>query len=225
MTFHLKYDNASIYLSSLGFLCSGLEKCRQVLILKRERHLKKILNEVLPNKKIELLFYDEAFFRRESTVIRGWYPRGSKTEIRCPMTFEKVGACGAVDPRTGSLYSLCFDGFDSDTFIYYLTWLLGVVKAEKKIVIVCDNATPHKSHKIKEFVQKNNVRLDLLYLPPYSPDLNPIERVWKNLRYHVTHNVYFETLTVLENAIINYLKEHAKPNERLQSLCCINYCG
>lgn len=180
---------------------------------------------MLPDNTIELLFYDEAFFRRESTVTRGWYPRGSKTEIQCPMTFEKVGACGAVNPRNGSLYSLTFDGFDSDTFIYYLTWLLGVFKTQKKIVIVLDNASPHKSHKVKEFVEKNKNRLKLLYLPPYSPDLNPIERVWKNLRYYVTHNIYFETLTALENAIINYLKEHARPNERLQSLCCSNYCG
>ena len=44
--------------------------------------------------------------------------------------------------------------------------------------------------------------------------------VWKNLRYYVTHNIYFETFEVLENAIINYLKEHIKPNERLRSLSC-----
>ena len=80
----------------------------------------------------------------------------------------------------------------------------------------------HKSYKVKEFVAKHKKRLELLYLPSYSPDLNPIERVWKHLRYHVTHNVYFETLQLLENAIISYLKEHAKPNESLKSLCCIN---
>jgi len=99
------------------------------------------------------------------------------------MTFEKVGACGAVNPRNGSLYSLCFDGFDSDIFIYYLAWLLKVFKTQKKIVIVLDNASPHKSHKVKEFVEKNKQRLELLYLLPYSPDLNPIERAWKNVRY------------------------------------------
>jgi len=74
---------------------------------------------------------------------------------------------------------------------------------------------------VKEFVAKHKRRLELLFLPPYSPDLNPVERVWKNLRYYVTHNVYFETLDALENAVITYLKEHAKPNERLRSLCCI----
>ncbi len=175
---------------------------------------------MLPNKKIELLFYDEAFFCRQSTVARGWYPRGSKTEIQCPMTFEKVGTCAAVSPRNGRLYSLAFDGFDSDTFIYYLKWLLKVFKTKRKIVL--DNASSHKSHKVREFDAKHQKRLELLYLPAYSPDLNSIERVWKHLRYHVTHNVYFETLEALENAIISYLKEHFKPNKSLKSVCCIN---
>lgn len=68
-----------------------------------------------------------------------------------------------------------------------------------------DNASSHKSHKVKQFVSKCKDRLELLFLPPYSPDLNPIERVWKNLRYHVTHNIYFETLEFLENAILTYM--------------------
>jgi len=185
-------------------------------------NLKKILKEILPDNKIELLYYDEAFFCRESTVTRGWYPRGSKAQVLCPMTFEKVGTCGAVNPRNGALYSLSFDGFDSDTFIYYLKWLLKVLKTKKKIILVLDNASSHKSHKVKQFVSKCKKRLELLFLPPYSPDLNPIERVWKNLRYYVTHNIYFESLESLENAILSYLKEHAQPNERLKSLCCIN---
>jgi len=62
-------------------------------------------------------------------------------------SLEKVGTCGAVNPRNGSVYSRTFDGFDSDTFIY---------------VIVLDNASPHKSHKTKEFVAKNKKRLELL---------------------------------------------------------------
>jgi len=76
-----------------------------------------MLNEVIPNTKIELLYYDEAFFCRQSTVTRGWYPRGTKAEVKCPATFEKVGTCGAINPRDGTLHSLAFDGFDSDTFI------------------------------------------------------------------------------------------------------------
>jgi hypothetical protein len=77
-------------------------------------------------------------------------------------SLEKVGTCGAVNPRNGSVYSRTFDGFDSDTFIYDLKWLLTVFKTQNKILIVLDNASPHKSHKTKEFVAKNKKRLELL---------------------------------------------------------------
>ena len=184
--------------------------------------LKKIHDEIIPNNKIELLFYDEAFFRRESTITRGWFPRGHKSQVKCPFTKEKVGICGAVNHRNGRLFSLIFDGFDSDTFIYYLKWLIKKFKTRKKIVLILDNASSHKSNKVAEFVEIHKKRLELLFLPPYSPELNPVERVWKNLRYRVTHNTFFENITALENAVIEYLKDHAKPNERLKSLCCIN---
>jgi len=169
-----------------------------------------------------LLFYDEAFFRRESTVTRGWFPKGLKAKVACPATFDKVGVCGAVSPRTGTLYSLIFDGFDSDTFIFFLSWLLGKAVTDKKIVMILDNATSHKSTKVKDFVAQHSSSLMLVYLPPYSPDLNPIERVWKDLRYQVTHNVYFETWQDLENAIVGYLKKWVEPNRKMASLCFIN---
>jgi hypothetical protein len=84
------------------------------------------------------------------------------------MTFQKVGTCGAVIPRNGSLYSLAFDGFDSDTFIYYLRWLLKILKTKKKIVLVLDNASYHNSHKVNEFVAKHKNRFELLYLTSFS---------------------------------------------------------
>jgi transposase len=102
-----------------------------------------------------------------------------------------------------------------------IKWLLREFKTRKKIVLVLDNATSHKSNKVIEFVSKHEERLDLLFLPPHSPELNPIERVWKNLRYLVTHNTYFENLETLENAVVEYLKDHFNPNKQLASLCCI----
>ena len=125
--------------------------------------------------------------------------------------------------RRLDVVSLIFDGFDSDTFTYYLKWLIRKFKTRKKFVLVLDNASSHKSNKVTEFVEKHRKRLELLFLPPYSPELYPVERVWKNLRYRVTHNTFFENLTALENAVIEYLKEHAKPNKRLTSLCWISW--
>lgn len=175
-----------------------------------------------PDDQKELLFYDEAFFCRETSITRGWYRRGAKTKVSCPVTFEKIGTCGAINPRNGTLFSLIFDGFNSDTFIYYIKWLLKSVDTKKKIVLVLDNASSHKSKKVRAFIEKHKERIELLFLPPYSPDLNPVERVWKHLRYRVTHNIYFEDIDELERQVSRYLKEHAGPNESLKRLCCIN---
>ena len=92
-------------------------------------------------------------------------------------------------------------------------------KPGKKIVLVLDNASSHRSRKVAQFAHKRRRRLQLLYLPPYSPDLNPAERIWKNHRYRVTHNVYFDNLETFDNAVIQYLKGHAQLNEQLASLC------
>ena len=54
-----------------------------------------------------------------------------------------------------------------------------------------------------------------VFLPPYSPDLNPIERVWKDIPYHKTHNVYFEDYVQLENTIIEYLTDRILQREGL----------
>jgi len=81
--------------------------------------------------------------------------------VKCPATFEKIGVCGAVNPRTGGLLSLTFDGFNSDTFIYYLDWLIQVMKTEKKIVLILDNASSHKSHKVLDFIKKGGMRFPM----------------------------------------------------------------
>ncbi len=98
-------------------------------------------------------------------LVSTWFESANQ----CPITLKKWD-------------SLAFDGFDSDTFIYYLKSLLKVFKTKKKIVLVLDNASSYNSHMVKEFIAKHQKRLELLYLPSYSPDLNSIIRAWKHLR-------------------------------------------
>jgi transposase len=167
------------------------------------------------------MFYDEAFFKRETTITRGWYLKGSKPEVINRKSHDKVGVHSAIS-LSGRLFSLIFNEFNSDTFIEYLKALtLGI---KKKITLVLDNASPHKSKKIKEFVAKNKRKIELIYLPAYSPDLNPQEGVWKDIRYSRTHNVYFDDYISLENTIVDYLKDFSVPNEKLAGLCAAYSC-
>ena len=73
--------------------------------------------------------------------------------------------------------------------------------------MIIDNAGYHKKKELWPYFAENKRRLRLLWLPPYSPDLNPIERVWRLTRRHVTHNRYFESLDFLRESLDRFFGE------------------
>ena len=75
-------------------------------------------------------------------------------------------------------------GVDSEVFIKFLKRLL--TGANRKIFLIVDNGTAHKSKKTREFVESQKEQLELFYLPPYSSELNPDELVWNHLKTHTT---------------------------------------
>ena len=112
--------------------------------------------------------------------------------------------------------------FNAMTFQSFLENLLKHRARSRRIVIILDNAKYHHANLLKPFLQKYRKRLRLEFLPPYSPELNPIERVWKLTRRLCTHNEYFPNLAALQEAVSERLSMWEKPNEVLRKLCCIN---
>jgi len=92
---------------------------------------------------------------------------------------------------------------------------------KKRLIIVLDNAKYHHAILLKQWLYKKRIRITLLFLPPYSPELNPIERVWKLTRKNRTHNQYFPSLDCLINNVKEQLNIWGIPNETLRKLCCI----
>ena len=66
-------------------------------------------------------------------------------------------------------------------------------------------------------------KIKLIKLPPYSPDLNPIEQCWRITRREVTHNTYFPDALALESAVDGYFEQYREPNEKFASLCSFKY--
>lgn len=102
--------------------------------------------------------------------------------------------------------------------VYYFNRVIEGNKTIKKLVLVVENSSTQKSLKIIEFLEESKDLVELLYDPPYSPDLNPVERVWKHIRYRVTHNIYFDTLEALKNTIVNYIKKTLETEPRTKLL-------
>ena len=89
------------------------------------------------------------------------------------------------------------------------------------MVVVLDNARYHHAVLLAPLLRTYRRVLSLLFLPPYSTQLAPIERVWKLARRVATHNRYFATLVELLTAIEGCFDQWTRPNLVLRRLCCI----
>jgi transposase len=151
-----------------------------------------------------------------------WVPPEVKDPIlwHAP-TRKQIGMYGAVHLRNGRLVAQQWDQFNGETFGVFLEYLIRHRPRKKKMVIILDNSRYHHARSLQSWLWYHRRVLRLDFLPPYSPQLNPIERVWKLTRKLCIHNRYFPTLQDLMEAVSQQFILWAKPNETLRRLCAI----
>jgi transposase len=171
-----------------------------------------------------VFFEDECHFKLTLTIIRAWFLAGSHPEIKSPVDRYKVSIFGAMG-RNGQLITFENEIFNAETFRLFLSKLLIEAKTgrketggKKKILLVLDNAKYHHAKVLQPWLKEASEVLELFFLPPYSPDLNPIEMLWKKTRRNVTHNRFFESLQALCYDLKLYWGMFALPNDELTKL-------
>jgi transposase len=147
-------------------------------------------------------------------------------EIKDPVlqhapTRKSVACFGAVNLRNGVFVRTFCPVFNARTFQSFLRQLLRHRSARKRMIIVLDNARYHHARLLHPFLRKYRRVLSLLFLPPYSPQLASIERVWKLARRLATHNRYFATLAEVLKVVNACFDTWRRPNRILRRLCCI----
>jgi transposase len=151
-----------------------------------------------------------------------WVPPEDKDPVLLHAPTRKSVACfGAVSLRTGKLVTTFEPKFNAESFQRFLQLLLIHCPRGKRLTLVLDNAKYHHARALQPWLHQHRKRLTLLFLPPYSPELNPIERVWKLTRRLATHNRHFPTLDDILNAVRERFELWAKPNRQLPRLCAI----
>lgn len=119
-------------------------------------------------------------------IKRTWAPRGKTPIVTHSYRWSKLSAISGVT-STGKLYfQLTLDAIRGLHVAGFLVHLLRHIK--EKIVILWDNTNPHKSNAVKKVIQENKDRLAVFFTPPYSPDFNPDEGVWDQIKYHYLAN-------------------------------------
>ena len=151
-----------------------------------------------------------------------WVPPEIKDPVLIHAPTRRSVACvGGVSLASGKFVrSMCMK-FDTLTFEAFLKKLRRHRSCGKRMVIVLDNAKYHHAVLLAPLLRKYRQVLTLLFLPPYSPQLAPIERVWKLARRMATHNRFFEALGELVSAVEACFARWQKPNAVLQRLCGI----
>jgi transposase len=136
---------------------------------------------------------------------------------------KSVGYFGAVRLRDGlGLFQKESGMFDGMTFWNFLQPLRSVsAESGRRVIVITDNAKYHHAKLHLDWRQQQAPDFVLDYLPPYSPELNPIERVWKRTRRNCVHNIYFSQLQFLIDKVDEQFLRWSEPNDELARLCAI----
>lgn len=165
-----------------------------------------------PNSRVRLMFQDEAGFGRINKPKRCWCRKKIRPSVPCHHIREYRYAYGAVEPMTGENFFLIMPYCSTNCMNTFLEELAKQYPHDQ-ILLVCDGAAWHKSKTLK--VPEN---ITLLGIPPYTPEMNPIEQIWKQLRSMGFKNEVFKTLNQVVDRLCDTICNLT--NETVKSITC-----
>ena len=183
-------------------------------IRKNLKTLKKNLQNVI-KKDEELWFFDESRFGTHSKIGHGWFRTGIRTPVKIKLGYKNFYLYSAANPKTGKEFTLLLPNVNINCMNIFLKEFSKTIK-QRKVLIVMDGAGWHKSDKLK---YPENIRI--LIQPAYSPELNPIEKLWQYIKDHTIKNKIYKTLPDLENQVCKFVRT-LNP-EIIRSICNVNY--
>lgn len=152
-----------------------------------------------PGCDCALVFQDEVEVHRLPALTRVWAAVGSQPEVPSPGKNEKRVIYGGIDYLSGKISYTVGLTKSGVNFLAFLI-ALAAVYAGKKVLLVCDNGRFHTTKAVRAWLEANRDKVEIYWLPPYSPSLNLIERLWGHLKRTVLANVLFQDMEQLEVA-------------------------
>jgi transposase len=170
---------------------------------RRIRELRALEAERRPREVV--LFADEVDINLNPRIGRDWMLPGQQKLVLTPGQNQKAYIAGAYDPRTGRI--VCVDGDRKAVWLFLnlLRALLVVYRSARKIHLILDNYGIHKSEAVVAFLQEVGGKIQLHFLPPYCPEENRIERLWKDVHDNITRNHRCKRLEELLDQVSAYL--------------------
>ena len=154
------------------------------------------------------VFQDEVDINTNPKIGSMWMIKGQQAEVATPGNNEKRYLAGSIHWRTGQVFlteGQPKQGRDTTLFLAHLDDLRSRLRRYTKIHVICDSAKCHTSNEVAVYLWDHRERIELHLLPKYSPDCNPIERVWWNLHDQITRNHRCATMQELLDLTFTWL--------------------
>ena len=142
---------------------------------------------------------------------RSWYKKGQRTQVKIKLGFKNFYLYCAAMPKNGENFTLLMPAVNTDCMNVFLEELSEEIKED--FILIMDGASWHKSKNL--IIPKN---IQIVFLPPYCPELNPVERLWKYIKNHTIKNRVFKTLENLEDEVCEFVRNLTK--DIVISICC-----
>ncbi len=171
---------------------------------KRQEWLQKKWPEILAlarKKNAYILFGDEASFPQWGSLTYTWAKRGQQPVVKTSGIRRGYKVFGLIEYFSGRFFCKGHDKgrLNSESYEAFLTNVLS--KTRKHIILIQDGAPYHTSKAMRQFFKKKAYRLTVYNLPSYSPDYNPIEKLWKKIKEKEIHLHHFPTFDSLKNKV------------------------
>ena len=184
---------------------------------------KKFINQYNAVKAHGAVYFADSTHPMLNPVLSsGWIKKGEDFEIKTNSGRQRVNINGAINIESLDVVARSCDTVNR----YSMCDLLRAIRLKnpdenEKIYLVLDNAPYNRSHIVRDLAKQLKIRI--LYLPPYSPNLNPIERLWKFVKQKVMANQYFPDLETFRKEIMLFLRGIRKFKPELSTLITDNF--
>jgi transposase len=163
----------------------------------------KKLKRNLPKDEV-IYFLDASHPQHQTRLAYGWIAKGTRKAEKMTACQKRVNLIGAINLDNHDVEYQHVDWVNGESIKAFLNQLLEASPDANQIHLIWDNAGYHRSKEIQAFVA--NTKITLHFLPPYSPNLNPIERLWKIMHEQVTYNRYYPKFADFTEAILNFFE-------------------
>src|SRR5579863_650210 len=167
-------------------------------------------------KNDPILYMDGVHPQHNTMLAYGWIKKGEENIIKSNTGRQRVNINGALDAETHHVVVRDDDSINAVSTIELLKKIEILYPLADVIYIVCDNAKYYRSKLVREFLESS--KIEFVFLPPYSPNLNLIERLWKFMKKKILYNKYYEKFDGFKKATLGFFENIEQYKNELRSL-------